>query len=39
MTMAAVTKTPQLVTASVDGVRLNRPLSLDKNVVIREVAS
>jgi len=33
------TKTPQLVTASVDRVRLNRPLSLDKNVVIRgEVA-
>ena len=33
------TKTPQLVTASVDRVRLNRPLSLDKDVVLRgEVA-
>jgi len=33
------TKTPQLVTASVDRVRLNRPLSLDKDLVLRgEVA-
>jgi len=34
-----LTKTPQLVTASVDRVRLNRPLSLERSVVIRgEVA-
>ena len=33
------TKTPQLVTASVDRVRLNRPLSLEQDVVLRgEVA-